>query len=60
MTQGEITPVLPPIGQNIALEFDATADISLLDPICTRHRSLADVSLLLERDITGQAENRKF
>ena len=51
LTQGEITPVLPPTGQNIALEFDVTADISLFDPICTQHKSLAAVSLSLERKV---------
>jgi len=45
--------ILLPPGQNIALQLDATADISLLDPICTRHGSLADVSLSLGRKRTN-------
>ena len=55
-TNEEITTNRPSTGQNIALEFDATVEISLLGPIWTAQRSLAAVSLSSERKL----KNRKF
>ena len=43
-TNEEITTNRPSTGQNIALELDATVEISLLGPIWTAQRSLAAVS----------------
>ena len=51
LTNEEITTNRPSIGQNIALELDATVDITLLDPIWMAQRSLAAVSLSSEQKL---------